>query len=307
MNIKRFKKKVRQYWPLMIMALPGIIYLFINNYLPMGGLVVAFKDYNFRKGIWGSDFIGFRNFQFLFQTKDAFVITRNTILYNAGFIFLNTIFPIAVAIALNEVRKKLALRIYQTVILLPYLISMIIVSYLVYAFLSTDQGFLNKGLLEPLGLGTVAWYSEAKYWPFILNIVSLWKGFGFYTIIYFSAILGIDSSYYESAKLDGAGETALIRHITIPLITPIILTMVLLAIGRIFYSDFGLFYRVPMDSGILYGVTNVIDTYVYRGLIKLGDIGMSAAAGLYQAVVGFILVLVTNLIVRHKSPDNALF
>jgi putative aldouronate transport system permease protein len=289
------------------MALPGLVYFFINNYLPMAGLIVAFKDYNFRLGIWGSRFIGFENFRFLFRTRDAFIITRNTLLYNAGFIVLNTFFAVTIAIILNEVRFKFASRFYQTVILLPYLISMIIVSYLAFSLLSTDQGFIDKTILPMFGKNPVSWYAEAAYWPVILNIVSLWKSFGFYTVIYLSAVVGIDRAYYEAAELDGANKMQVVFKITIPHITPVVSVMVLLAVGRIFYSDFGLFYRVPMNSGPLFNATNVIDTYVYRGLILLGDIGMTAAAGLYQAIVGFILVFVTNLIVRRVNPENALF
>jgi putative aldouronate transport system permease protein len=307
MHNKEFRKSFLRYYPLFLMALPGLVYFFINNYLPMAGLIVAFKDYNFRLGIWGSHFTGFENFRFLFRTRDAFIITRNTILYNAGFIVINTAFSVAIAIILNEIRLRFALRLYQTVILLPYLISMIIVSYLTFSLLSTDQGFIDKTVLPLFGKGPVSWYAEVKYWPFILNIVSLWKSFGFYTVIYLSAVVGIDRTYYEAAELDGANKLQVISKITIPHITPVISVMVLLAVGRIFYSDFGLFYRVPMNSGPLFNATNVIDTYVYRGLILLGDIGMTAAAGLYQAVVGFILVFATNLIVRRVNPENALF
>jgi putative aldouronate transport system permease protein len=289
------------------MALPGLAYFFINNYMPMAGLIVAFKNYDFRLGIWGSKFIGFENFKFLFRTSDAFIITRNTLLYNAGFIVINTVFSVTVAIILNEVRFKFAARFYQTVILLPYLISMIIVAYLAFSFLSTDQGFIDKSVLPLFGKDPISWYSEVKYWPFILNIVNLWKAFGFYTVIYLSAVVGIDRTYYEAAELDGANKLQTVFNITIPHIMPVVSVMVLLAVGRIFYSDFGLFYRVPMNSGPLFSVTNVIDTYVYRGLILLGDIGMTAAAGLYQAVVGFVLVLVTNLVVRKYNPENALF
>ncbi|MDR1948558.1 MAG: ABC transporter permease subunit [Spirochaetaceae bacterium] len=273
----------------------------------MAGLVVAFKNYNFRLGIWGSHFIGFENFRFLFRTRDAFIITRNTLLYNAGFIVLNTVFSVTVSIILNEVRFKFALRFYQTIILLPYLISMIIVSYLTFSFLSTDQGFIDKTVLPLFHKNSISWYAEAAYWPVILNIVNLWKSFGFYTVIYLSAVVGIDRAYYEAAELDGANKIQVIFKITIPHIMPVISVMVLLAIGRIFYSDFGLFYRVPMNSGPLFNATNVIDTYVYRGLILLGDIGMTAAAGLYQAIVGFILVFITNVIVRRVNPENALF
>ncbi|WP_419956510.1 ABC transporter permease [Neobacillus niacini] len=299
--------KLKRALPLFIMMLPGLIYLLINNYLPMFGFIIAFKDINFSKGILGSDWIGFKNFEYLFSTRDAFVITRNTILYNGGFIILNTVLAIAVAIMLNEIKNKLAKSFYQSVILMPFLISMVIVSYLGYAFFSEDTGYLNNTILPLFGLDGVSWYSEAKYWPYILTIINMWKGVGFLCVIYLAAIIGIDQEFYEAATLDGANKWQQIIHITIPSIIPVIIMMTLLAIGRIFYSDFGLFYQVPMNSGAIYDTTNVIDTYVYRGLMQLGDIGMSAAAGLYQSVVGFILVLVSNYLVRRKSKDNALF
>ena len=307
MSKKRLCTNARRYMPLMLMTLPVLVYLLINNYIPMAGLVIAFKDFNYAKGIFGSDWAGLKNFEFLFRTRDAFVITRNTVLYNAAFIVINTVVAITTAIMLSEVTKKAMMRIYQTVILLPYLISIVIVSYLVYAFLSVNAGFINKTLLPLLGKEAISWYTEAKYWPFILPIVSLWRGFGFYSVVYLSSIVGIDRTYYEAAELDGATKFQCIRRITLPLITPVITMMALLAVGRIFYSDFGLFYQVPMNSGTLYSTTNVIDTYVYRGLMQLGDIGMSAAAGLYQSLVGFLLVLGSNLLVRKVNPDNALF
>jgi len=299
--------KLKRATPLFIMMAPGLIYLLINNYLPMFGLVIAFKDINYAKGIFASDWIGFKNFEYLFSTKDAFVITRNTILYNGVFIILNTVFAIGVAIMLNEIKNKLAKGFYQSVILLPFLISMVIVSYLGFAFLSQDVGYLNNTLMPLLGLDEISWYNEAKYWPYILTFINLWKGIGFLCVIYLAAIIGIDQEYYEAATLDGASKWQQIIHITIPSIMPVIIMMTLLAIGKIFYSDFGLFYQVPMNSGAIYDTTNVIDTYVYRGLMQLGDIGMSAAAGLYQSIVGFILVVISNYIVRRKSKENALF
>lgn len=297
----------KRYFPLFIMMVPGIVYLLINNYLPMAGLVIAFKDINYSVGIFASDWIGFKNFEYLFSTRDAFVITRNTILYNAVFIIINTTIAIIVAIMLNEIKNKLAKSFYQSVILLPFLISMVIVSYLGFAFLSVDVGYLNKTLLPMLGLEEISWYFENKYWPYILTFIHAWKGVGFLCVIYLAAIIGIDQEYYEAATLDGASKLQQIWHITIPSIMPVIVMMTLLAIGRIFYSDFGLFYQVPMNSGAIYDTTNVIDTYVYRGLMQLGDIGMSAAAGLYQSIVGFILVLLSNWLVRRKNKDNALF
>lgn len=308
-TISRRKRRIqfRRYIPLYLMMIPGLAYLVINNYLPMFGLSIAFKDINYAKGIWGSDWIGLSNFKYLFQTTDAYIITRNTMLYNAVFIVLGLAIAIAIAILLNEIRSKTARGLYQSIILLPFLISMILVSYLVYAMLSVDSGFVNNTLLPMLGLDPVSWYTESKYWPYILTIVHIWKGAGYSCIVFLAAIIGIDREYYEAAELDGASKWTQIRTITLPMITPIITMLALLGIGRIFYSDFGLFYQVPMNSGALYETTNVIDTYVFRGLMQLGDIGMSAAAGFYQSLVGFVLVLVSNAIVRKFDKDNALF
>lgn len=300
-------KSFWRYKALFLMLLPGMVYLFINNYMPMFGLTIAFKDINYAKGIWRSDWIGLKNFEFLFMTKDAWRITRNTILYNAVFIVLNTVTAIGVAILLNEVRKKFLARFYQSVLLLPYLISMVIVGYLVLALLNLENGFMNKVILPAFGIDPISWYTKPEYWPYILTIVSLWKNIGYLCIIYLAAIVGIDPEYYEAATIDGATKWQQIRSITVPLLMPTIIILTLLAIGRIFYADFGLFYQVPLNSGPLQPTTDVIDTYVYRGLITLGDIGMSSAAGFYQSLVGFVLVLVSNLLVRLKDKDQALF
>jgi len=305
--MKKVLKKIKKYKALLIMMIPGIIYLLINNYLPMFGVVVAFKDVNFAKGILGSDWIGFRNFEYLFRTSDAYIITRNTILYNGAFIFLSLFYSIFVAIILNEVRIKLLARFYQSIILLPYLISMVIVSYLVYAFLSGSSGYLNNTVLPFFDIEPISWYSESKYWPYILTFTMLWKSIGYSCVIYLAAIVGIDQEYYEAATIDGASKWQQIKSITIPLLMPVIIFLTMLQIGKIFYSDFGLFYQVPLNSGAIQSTTNVIDTFVYHALITLGDIGMSSAAGLYQSVVGFVLVLLSNLIVRKYSRDNALF
>ena len=292
--------------PIYMMALPGLIYLFINNYMPMPGIILAFKNYKAKFGIYGSPWAGLKNFQYLFSTQDAYIITRNTILYNVVFIIVNLIFAVGVAIILSELVSK-AKKVYQSVILLPYLLSAVIVSYLVYAFLSAENGFINNSILKPLGRDPVAWYQEQKYWPFILVFVNLWKGIGYNCIIYLSTIIGFDRSLYEAASIDGATKWQQITKITLPLLKPTIIMLTLMAIGRIFYSDFGLFYQVPQNSGALYPVTNTIDTYVYGGLLQLGDITMSAAAGVYQSLVGFVLVLGANLLVRKLEPENALF
>lgn len=289
-----------------MMILP-FLYLLINNYLPMFGLVIAFKNVNFKKGIWASDWAGLDNFKYLFATQDAWTITRNTVLYNLAFIVLNTVFAVAMAIILSELTAKKSKRFYQSVTLLPYLISMVIISYLANAFLSTDTGFLNNTILPLLHIEKISWYTDAGKWPVILTIVELWKNVGYLSIIYYSAVIGIDREYLECAALEGATKMQQIRKIVLPLIRPEITIMVLLAVGKIFYSDFGLFYQVPMDSGPLYSTTNVVSTYVYRGLMQLGDIGMSSAAGLYQSLVGFVLVLISNLVVRKINPENALF
>lgn len=301
------KKQIKKYIPVYVMMLPALVYLFINNYLPMIGTVLAFKEYSVKGGIFGSKFVGLNNFKYLFQTKDAWIITRNTLLYNIAFIILGTIFSIFIAILMSEVRGRRAKKLYQTVTLYPYLISIVVAAYLVNSFLSTDTGFINTTILKPLGIEPVSWYSEAKYWPVILVIVYIWKNFGYHTLLYLSTLLGIDKGYYEAAALDGANLWKQTIHITLPHLKPTVITLTLLSIGRIFYSDFGLFYQVPMNSGALIDITNTIDTYVYRGLMQLGDIGMSSAAGLYQSVVGFILVFTANLVVKKFSADDALF
>lgn len=303
----RFFRNVRRDKALLLLLLPGVLYLILNNYLPMFGLTIAFKTIDYSKGILGSDWVGLKNFEFLFSTEDAWIITRNTVLYNAVFIVLNLVVAVAFAIALNELRVRLAARFYQSVMFLPHFLSMIVVSYLGYSLLASEYGFINKSVLEPLGMSPVSWYSESEYWPFILPLVNLWKHVGYYSIVYLAAIIGIDNEYYEAAHIDGASKWRQITSITIPLIRPVLIVMTLLQVGKIFNSDFGLFYQVPLDSGALFSTTQVIDTYVYRALLTLGDIGMSSAAGLYQALVGFILVLTTNYVVRKVDKDNALF
>ena len=300
-------RRLKAYLPLYLMLIPGAAYLIINNYIPMTGIVIAFEQFNYAKGMWGSPFIGFKNFEFLFKTKDAWIITRNTLLYNVAFIVLGTLCAIAVAILLNEIHSARAKKLYQTTILVPFLISIVVVSYLVYAFLSSDSGFLNSSVLPLLGIEPISWYTSPQYWPVILIIVNIWKGLGYNCIIYYATLVGIDCGYYEAAVIDGANRWKQIIHITLPALKPTIITLTLMAIGKIFYSDFGLFYQVPMNSGPLINVTNTIDTYVYRGLMSLNNISMASAAGVYQSLIGFLLVLSANGIVRKLSADNALF
>lgn len=307
-KVKRAGKTgYKRFIPMYIMMIPGLIYLLINNYVPMAGIIIAFKHINWNKGIIDSPFAGLSNFEYLFKTKEAWIITRNTLGYNLAFIILGTVLAVAIAIVLNEIRSKFWKKSYQTIILLPYLISIVVVSYLVFALFSSESGFINHSILEPLGLKSISWYTEPKYWPYILTIVHLWKTVGYSCIIYYATVVGIDRGYYEAAVIDGANRWKQIVHITLPSLKPTMITLVLLAIGTIFYSDFGLFYQVPMDSGPLYDVTNTIDTYVYRGLIKLNDVGMSSAAGVYQSLVGFTLVYIANRLVIKFSKENALF
>lgn len=302
------KKRVQTKMTLALfsMMLPGFIYLLINNYIPMAGLTIAFKRFDYSKGIWGSEWCGFDNFTYLFKTQDAVNIIRNTIGYNLVFIILGNVLAVAVAIMLNNLRGQMNKKIYQTVILIPYLISMVVVSYIVFGFLSQENGFLNK-LIVSMGGDPISWYTISKYWPFILVIVNLWKGFGYSSILYYATVIGIDSSLYEAATVDGANKWKQIWHITLPGLKGTIITMVLLNLGRMFYTDFGLFYQVPMRSGLISSVTDTIDVFVYKGLTQLNDVGRASAAGFLQSVLGFVLVLTANYIVRKIDEDNALF
>ena len=308
-EVKKEKKKnaLKEYWPLYLMMLPALLYLLINNYIPMAGMVIAFKKLNFAKGIWASPWAGLKNFKFLFASRDAWVITRNTLLYNVAFILVNMVVGIAIAILITEVRNTKLKKIYQSAILLPFLMSMVILSYIVYALLSAENGLVNNSILPLFHMDPIQWYQKPKYWPAILIIANCWKGVGYGCLIYIASLIGIDPSFYEAARLDGASKWQEITKITLPSLVPTIITLLLLSIGRIFYSDFGLFYQVPMNSGVLFPTTNVIDTYVYRALIEQGNISMSSAAGVYQSLVGFCVVMLSNWIVRRVDKDQALF
>ena len=308
-EVKKEKKKnaLKEYWPLYLMMFPALLYLLINNYIPMAGMVIAFKKLNFAKGIWASPWAGLDNFKFLFASKDAWIITRNTLLYNVAFILVNMVVGIAIAILITEVRNTKLKKVYQSAILLPFLMSMVILSYIVYALLSAENGLVNNSILPLFHIDSIQWYQEPKYWPVILIIANCWKGVGYGCLIYIASLIGIDPSFYEAARLDGASKWQEITKITLPSLVPTIITLLLLSIGRIFYSDFGLFYQVPMNSGVLFPTTNVIDTYVYRALIEQGNISMSSAAGVYQSLVGFCVVMLSNWIVRKVDKDQALF
>lgn len=294
-----------KHWiPLYLMAAPGFAYLFINNYMPLYGLQLAFKNYSYKKGISGSQWIGFKNFKFLFASSDAFIMIRNTLCYNIVWILIGVVFGVSVAILFNEIKNRFAKKVYQTVILLPYLMSMVVVAYLVYAYLSTETGLFNHVFFKN---NPVQWYVEKKYWPFILTFVNQWKGIGFGMVLYLSTLLGIDSSLYEAAMLDGATKWQQICMITLPLLRPTIVMLVIMNIGQIFRSDFGLFYQVPMMQTALNDVTQTIDTYVYRALLVNNNFGMSAAASFIQSIVGFIFIIAANAFVRKLDENSSLF
>lgn len=291
---------------LSFLALPGILLVFVFSYLPMFGVILAFKKYDYEKGILGSEWIGMENFRFFFSYIEAWRVTRNTIGYNALFILLGTVFAVAFALMLNEIAKRTFVKIYQTIFFFPYFLSWVVVGYMFYAFFNMQYGIAN-GLLSAIGIEAKQWYADASYWPPILVLAYLWKNVGYLAIIYFAGLMGIDGEYYEAATIDGATKLQMIRHISIPLLMPLISVMTILAIGKIFYADFGMFFHLTRDVGLLYPTTDVIDTYVFRSLRKVGDVGQSAAVGLYQSTLGFIIVLVTNFIVKKYNSENALF
>jgi putative aldouronate transport system permease protein len=302
-----FIKELKTNRVFFLMLVLPFTYVIIQFYLPMAGLVVAFKNFNYVGGIFNSPWCGLSNFKFLFQSQYAWEITRNTLLYNIVFIFLGLVFGVLFAILLSELKNKFMSKVYQSVIFLPYFFSWVVVAYMVYALLEPQNGLINRVFFTSFGLKAPDWYSTASYWPFILTTVNIWKGIGYGTVIYLAGIAGIDDTYYEAATLDGCSKFKQIWYITLPFLKPMMIILTIIALGNIFRSDFGLFFQVPMDSGMLYSTTNTIDTYVYRGLTVTGNIGMSSAAGFYQSCVGFIVVLFSNFILGKISPEDKIF
>lgn len=300
----RRRAEIRKTIPLFLMMLPGLVYLFCNNYLPMFGILIAFKKVNFSIGILQSPWVGFQNFEFLFKTKDAWTMIRNTVCYNVVFISLGLVISVAIAILMAEISSRKIAKVIQPIICFPSMVSAVILSFLVYGFLSNTYGFINTTILKD---NPINWYASAQYWPFILTIVHFWQSSGQSSIIYMASIGGIDKGLYESARLDGANKMQQIWSITLPMLRPMIILMLLMSISKIFNSDFGLFYQVPLGQGLLTATTQTIDTYVYRALLELNNVGMSSAASVFQAVIGFVLVLVSNAIVRKVDSENALF
>lgn len=299
-RIKR-NLQMRDNAALTIMLIPAAIYYIMFCYIPMFGILIAFKDYRYNLGILGSEWVGFQNFKYFFTSQDAWLLVRNTIGYNAVFILSNVVTGVIVALLLYEVSSRLCIKYYQTTMLLPHFMSWVVVGYIVYAFLDPNYGVLNK----LLGLD-INWYSESKFWPFILVFVHMWKALGMQSIMYYATLIGVDPTLFEAARIDGANAWQEARYIKIPELRSVIAIMVILAVGNIFRGDFGLFYQIPMDVGSLYPVTDVIDTYVFRGL-RSGDIGVSSAVGLFQSVVGLITVLLSNYIVKKIDSDSAMF
>ncbi len=292
-----------------VMVIPGTVYLIVNNYLPMSGIIIAFKNLNYSVGVFNSPWNGLDNFKFLFQNSDIWQIIRNTLCYNFAFIILNNVFGVAVGIMLSEVASKKLRSVSQTTILLPQIISWVIVSYMVYGLLATNTGWINKTLLPLLGYDgpNIAFYGTRKYWPFILTFVAVWKGLGYNSIIYLSSIVSIDSNLYEAALIDGCGKLKQIRYITLPLLRPTIITLVIMALGHIMNSNFGLFYQITQNSGALYPVTQTLDVFVYRSIMETQNLSMGAAAAAVQSIVGFCLVMLANAIIRKKDASSALF
>jgi putative aldouronate transport system permease protein len=307
----KFLKGFRENFPFVLMMLPGLFVLLINNYLPMFGVIMAFEQYRFKDNfivsLLSSKFVGFDNFKFLFASPSIFEATRNTILYNLGFIALDIIIPVAMAIGLTELWRVKLSKFFQSAIFLPYFLSWVVVSYLAYSLFSFDNGFINRFILAPMGIQSINWYTELAAWPFILVFFHLWKYTGYNLVVYMATISGISDEYYEAATLDGATKWQQTKYITLPMLKTIVIITTLLSVGRIFNADFGLFFNVPRNSGALYKVTNVIDTMVYMQMRNSANVSMTAAAGLYQAVVGCITVFTANFIVRKIDSDSALF
>ncbi len=290
---------------LLLLALPAIIYFIIFNYLPMVGVIIAFKSYSYDKGIFGSEWIGFKNFKFFFTSQDAWRITRNTVGYGAVFITTGIITAVIVAILLFEIKKRFAIKFYQTTMILPHFLSWVIVGYITYTLFHPEMGVFNQ-IIKATGFEGINWYSEPKYWPFILPLANIWKHVGMNCIIYYAALMGVDAQLYEAATIDGATKWQQTWNISVPSLIPIMTILSILAIGNIFRGDFGLFYQIPRDIGVLYPTTDIIDTYVYRGL-RSGDIGITSAVGLFQSVVGLALVVTTNAIVKKVNSENSMF
>lgn len=301
--MKSFLKNTWKHRAHVVMALPVFLILFFIMYVPMGGLVMAFKNFDYTKGIWGSPWCGLDNFKFLLASKNTFfTITRNTLMYYVIFTALGTFLNVVLAIAIDQFVFKRVAKTMQTLMIIPVFISYAAVQFIVYAFISTDTGILNK----TLGMN-IRFYSVASWWPLILTIVKMWNSVGYGSVLYMSVLAGIDTELYEAAEIDGANKWKKIWHITLPALVPMITVMLLLSVGGIMRSDTGLFYQVTRNSGVLYPTTQVIDSYVLNAIFKNSNFGFTAATSFFQSVVGLLLMLLANGMVRKIAPENALF
>ncbi len=302
---KNTKQKIKINWGLLTLAIPGLAFLIAFYYVPLFGLIIPFKQIDYAKGILGSDWAGFKNFEFLFKSSDAWRITRNTVCLNALFITVTFLSAVILAILMYNLSRRMV-KLYQTLMFIPYFVSWIVAGYVVYAFLGADLGAITN-FMESIGIVPPRFYFEAKWWPMILTIAFVWKNVGYYTLLFYATLISIDTSYLEAAAIDGASKLQRVRYILLPHMKPTIITLLILQIGKIFNSDFGMYYFLTKNSGALYETTDVIDTYVFRSLRVTGNIGISSAAALYQSLVGLTLVLITNWVVRKYEKDNAIF
>ena len=288
-----------------LMTLPGVILLFLFNYLPMPGLVIAFKKFNPNKGIWGSEWCGLDNFEFFFKSQDAARTIGNTVAYSALFLVLDLVCAVGLALLFYYLKNQIALKAYNTIVIVPRFMSPVIIAFIVYALLSPGSGFFNA-IIKTFGGDPIAWYSDPKYWPWVLTITHVWQTVGLNCILYYASLMGMDNALTEAAEIDGANRMQQIWHVIIPHLAPIMIITTILSIGSLFSGDFGLFYQIPKDQGILYPTTDIINTYTYRALLS-GSLAKSAAVSLFQNVIGFFLVVGTNAIVKKISPEHSMF
>jgi putative aldouronate transport system permease protein len=300
-----FFTELKYHKTLYLMCVPAIIFFIIFNYMPIAGLVVAFKNFNFRDGLFGSPWVGFENFEFIIKSDMVVRVIFNTIFLNIIFIIAGISLGILFSLLLNETSMKFR-KFIQPIMLLPYFLSWVAIAAIVYSMLSYDIGSINA-LLGKLGMEPVNMYNKPRLWPGILTFINTWKNVGINTVIYTAVLTGINPSYYEAADIDGASRMQKIFHISIPMLIPTVIVLTLLSIGRILNADFGLFFNIIGNNSILYKTADVVDTFVYRSLRQLGDIGMAAAVSFLQSVVGFIFILTMNFLVRKINRENALF
>ena len=299
-------QNIIRYRVLILMCLPAILFFLAFNYIPLPGIYVAFVNYNYRGGIFGSPFVGLDNFKFLQTSGKLFELTRNTVLYNLAFIILGNLVAVFLAILLNEMRSKWFKKVSQTMMFLPYFISQVLVGLLVYNMLNYDYGFVNS-VLSSLGMEKWGPYSNPKVWPFLIVLVNLWQNTGYNSVVYFAAIMGIDAEIIEAARVDGANAFQKIRYIIIPGLRPTIVILLLFALGGIVRGNFGLFYNIIGQNSILYPTTDIIETYVYRATITDFNFSTASAVGFYQSIIGFALVMLCIFVVKKIEPDYSLF